>query len=437
MKKIYSILTMVILSALFMCVPIMASQYYGVIYDETDLLGSQALIDQGVKILPQLSKELGIDIRVDILTQTNFETVNETALWVYDEYDYGIGDEKEGISLTIYLEQQDDTGTYALTSDDGWCIIAKMDERRCSSAELSSMVYEAVRPFMDKELWDGSDMKATSEALNQAIIAMSNETSNFILEHCPPLTLNDTDAKEDTEIEYEDYDVEYIFDQNGSLSDEEWLDLETRAKGIVENRNVGIYFVIVDDYTEYGNGSVYEVTYQLYNDNQLGIGENNDGIIVLLSMRDRDYAMFVKGDYAQYAFNEYGKTQLEEAFLCDFGNNDWYVGINNYLNTCDKYLAMAEEGKPLRASYWLHFVLVIGGSCLIAGGICYLFVRSMKTVHQKVEANRYIAKGGLKLTQQYDRYTHTTETRVKIEKESSGNSSSESGGGGSGRSGKF
>ena len=62
----------------------------------------------------------------------------------------------------------------------------------------------------------------------------------------------------------------------------------------------------------------------------------------------------------------------------------------------------------------------------------------MQTVHKKVEANEYVAAGGLTLTKQYDRYTHTTETRTKISSDSdSGSTSSCSGGGGSGRSGKF
>ena len=76
-----------------------------------------------------------------------------------------------------------------------------------------------------------------------------------------------------------------------------------------------------------------------------------------------------------------------------------------------------------------------------AGTVCLLLLRKMKSVHQKAEADAYLTAGGLHLTKQYDRYTHTTETRTKIQKENSGGSGgstySESGGGGSGRSGKF
>ena len=82
---------------------------------------------------------------------------------------------------------------------------------------------------------------------------------------------------------------------------------------------------------------------------------------------------------------------------------------------------------------------MIAGSCLVSGAICYFLMTNMKSVHKKVDADEYINDEGLNLTNKYDRYTHTTETRTKIEKNNSngGSTRSESGGGASGRSGKF
>lgn len=79
-------------------------------------------------------------------------------------------------------------------------------------------------------------------------------------------------------------------------------------------------------------------------------------------------------------------------------------------------------------------------SCLVALAICVTLRRKLNNVRQKVQANEYITPGGLRLADSYDRYTHTTQTRTKIEREGSdggGHTSSRSGGGGSGRSGKF
>ena len=54
-----------------------------------------------------------------------------------------------------------------------------------------------------------------------------------------------------------------------------------------KKQDCGVYFALVDDYTEYGNGSVFEVTYQLYHGSELGMGSGRDGIIVLLSMAEQ------------------------------------------------------------------------------------------------------------------------------------------------------
>lgn len=121
-----------------------------------------------------------------------------------------------------------------------------------------------------------------------------------------------------------------------------------------------------------------------------------------------------------------------------FEYDDWYGGISHYLDACDEFLTKADEGDPVRPSYWENILLVTGLSCLVSGAVCFWLLRSMKTVRAKDKADTYVSKGGLHLTQQLDQFSHTTVTRTKIQKESSGGSThSESGGGGSGRSGKF
>ena len=63
----------------------------GVIYDETKQLGSQYLTMQGEQTLPELSETLGLDLRVDVLTMIDDDTIGETAGWIYDTYGYGWG----------------------------------------------------------------------------------------------------------------------------------------------------------------------------------------------------------------------------------------------------------------------------------------------------------------------------------------------------------
>ena len=170
----------------------------------------------------------------------------------------------------------------------------------------------------------------------------------------------------------------------------------------------------------------------------MGEGPNRDGIMLLLSMDDRDWAMFCYGSRCEYAFNSYGQEKLEKVFLDDFRENDWYGGFEDYVKECRVYLEKASAGKPVRASLFYPLLIVIGLSLLAAAAIVAVVWEKMNSVAEKATANAYIS-GALRLTEQTDQFTHKTTSSRKIERSSSSGSSSqsESGGGGSGRSGKF
>ena len=438
MNKKFTALLMALLLALTLCVPAMAAMEYGAVYDETEALGSVELTYQGEQKLPQLTEALGVDLRVDVFTDEGVEdiSVSDIAVYVYENSGFGCGEEKDGVSLTLLLRGTED-GVYTLSESD-WCVYALLDTARGSAQELSGIVHDAVSPYMDERAWNGEDVTMSATALSQAVDAMAESVENYIRANAVTDVVGET-AESQTQ-EPTGADMNYIFDLSDQLSYEEWAELEARAADISQRHGCGVYAAFVDDFTEYGGGNdVYKTTYQLYHASELGMGADRDGIIILLSMDDRDYAMFVYGDHAEYAFDRYGQKELEDAFLGYFGDNDWYGGVSHYLDTCDEYLTRAEEGKPVRKNTLPMYIIVVAASCAIAGGICLMLKWKMKTVHKKAEANEYVAAGGLNLTKQYDRYTHTTETRRKVHDDSDSDSgtSSCSGGGGSGRSGKF
>ena len=241
-----------------------------------------------------------------------------------------------------------------------------------------------------------------------------------------------------------------ITDTVGLLTSDEDLTLEERAEEISAQYGVGIYLLILEDYSEHYDDP-YETAYELYHQNTLGLGEDRDGVILLMSMSDRKYATFFYGPKAEYAFDAYGQELMEEEFLDDFRDDDWYDGFEDYLEVCDEYLARAEAGDPVRGDYssaggsdgsgiGTTILVCLGISAVIAMIVCLILRGKMKSVRKGTHADAYVA-GSLNLTASRDQYTHTTETRTKIEHESSdsggGGSSACSGGGGSGRSGSF
>ena len=226
-----------------------------------------------------------------------------------------------------------------------------------------------------------------------------------------------------------------IYDTESLLTEEEWWELEMTADRISWQYNCAVYIVTIYDYEEYG-GSVYEAAANIYNAQDFGIGQNRDGILLLMSMWDRSYALYVRnGGFAEKAVGKYAQTLLEDSFLDRFGENDWQGGFASYLATCEDFMARAEAGHPVKKPLMkvLPLALVIG--CAVALAVCMALKLKMKSVRQGAEADTYVTADGLNLTERYDRYTHTTETRRKISKDD--DSDSHSGGGGSGRSGHF
>ena len=230
----------------------------------------------------------------------------------------------------------------------------------------------------------------------------------------------------------------YVTDEAGLLSENENMMLEKMAETVSQKYGIGVYIVTVEDYRDFHSEGVYKATYTIYHEYTMGEGPDRDGIMLLLSMDDRDWAMFCYGSRCEYAFNSYGQQKLEKVFLDNFGENDWYGGFEDYIKECSVYLEKASAGKPVRASLFYPLLIVIGLSLLAAAAVVAVIWQKMDTVSKKATANAYVS-AGFRLTEQTDRFTHKTTSSRKIERSSSssGSSHSESGGGGSGRSGKF
>ena len=174
-------------------------------------------------------------------------------------------------------------------------------------------------------------------------------------------------------------------------SENENMLLEKMAESVSKKYGVGIYIVTVEDYRDFHSEGVYKATYTIYHECTMGEGPNHDGIMLLLSMDDRDWAMFCYGSRCEYAFNSYGQQKLEKVFLDNFGENDWYGGFEDYVKECSVYLEKASVGKPVRASLFYPLLIVIGLSLLAAAAVVAVIWQKMDTVSKKATANDYVS----------------------------------------------
>ena len=230
-----------------------------------------------------------------------------------------------------------------------------------------------------------------------------------------------------------------IHDDCGLLSNVELSDLQTRASNISDQYNCGVYIVVVKnmddfvyDYEIYSDAFGIEAFAQYYFFNELkGVGSSGDGILLIMSMKERDYDIMAHGDFANYAFTDYGKSKLADSFLDYFGNGSWYKGFDAYLNRVDRFLDAAAQGTPVDIGTRIkeHNLPLSIAAGLIFGFIvalisCLAMKRGMKSVHTARIASNFIAQDGVKIPIQKDMFTHNTVVRQVIQ-----SSSSSSGGG--------
>lgn len=230
--------------------------------------------------------------------------------------------------------------------------------------------------------------------------------------------------------------IPYVNDMAGLLTAEEQAELNDYAAAVSDAYDCAVYIVTADSLAVFEESSdAYWAAVEYYHGNELGYGTQRDGIVLLLGMRWRDYALFVYGNNAEYAFDEYGLIELEEEFLDDFGVDNWEDGFEDYIESCEEFLQKAADGDPVRKGNGKPILISIVISAVIALIVCAVNWSKMK-VHKQTEAQAYITEQGLNLTEERDQFIRRSVTRRKVSSSSSGGSS-RSGGGGHGRSGKF
>ncbi len=230
----------------------------------------------------------------------------------------------------------------------------------------------------------------------------------------------------------------YVIDEVGLLTDEETQELNERASEIAENYHCSVYAVITEYYYEYSDYDVEDAAQNYYQENQLGYGDAKDGFLLFLSMSDRDYCLLAYGDFGNASLTDYGKDEMSSSFLSYFGDDDWYGGFSDYLDTSEEYLEMSQNGEPIdydtdTMSGGMRFLMSYGFAAIVAvisGFVACGFMKSnMKSVKTAAKAHTYIKDGKIDMRVREDRFSHMTQVRQRIERESSKSRSGGSRGG--------
>ena len=227
----------------------------------------------------------------------------------------------------------------------------------------------------------------------------------------------------------------HIFDIDGILDTQDVTALEKEAAQFSNAYDCGIYVAVFNDMADFGFYDIEDFSEAIYTQWDLGYGDQRNGILLIMSMAERDYDLVAFGEFGNYAFTDYGKEVLADQFLDDFRRNDWATGFQDYIGSAAALIKQARDGEPFDyVGYGENSVYTyqerstteklasggLGGTIL---GLLTAMIsgssmkRKMKTAVAATDASDYVEDHGVFLTAQEDRFTHATVIRQHIERD--------------------
>ena len=237
-----------------------------------------------------------------------------------------------------------------------------------------------------------------------------------------------------------------VVDMAALLSDSEESSLLFKLDEISERQQFDVVVVTV--------GSLDGKTPTAYADdfydyNGYGFGAEYDGVLLLVSMEERDWSISTCG-YGITALTDAGQEYISENFIPQLSSGDYAGAFNTFADLCDEFVTQAKNKNPYDVGNMPKGPLPLGRNLIIAlvSGLLVALVGTgimkgqLKSVHAKAAAGDYMKKGSLNIRESRDTflYKHTDRRAKPKESSSSGGSSTHTSSSGrthGGSSGKF
>lgn len=231
----------------------------------------------------------------------------------------------------------------------------------------------------------------------------------------------------------------HVVDQANLLTASEEQDLRNRLDGISAEYGLDVVVVTVETL---GSRDVDAFADNFYN--QGGYGD--DGILLLLSMEDRDWAITATG-YGRRAFTDAGIEYIADQILPELEEDNFSAAFRIFADQCDDFLAQAKTGdpydrhnlpkEPFNILFNLLIAVVIG--FVIALIVTAIMKSGLKSVRYQSAASNYVKSGSMNVAVAREFFLYSRVVKTKKPQQSNSSSGTRSSGGRtfSGRSGKF
>ncbi len=216
-----------------------------------------------------------------------------------------------------------------------------------------------------------------------------------------------------------------VVDMADLLTDSEETALTEKLDEICARQQMDVVVATTKDLEDCLIADYADLLYEQY---CFGYGTDRDGVMLLISMEDRDWYISVCG-YGITAFTEAEIEYIGNRLLSDLSNGNYAAAFTNYAELCDDFIAQARSGEPYDSGnlpceplsiVWIPIAFVIG--FVIAKIVVGSMKSELKTIRKQTTADSYIKSGSMNISDSRDLFLYRTVTRNEKQKTASSES---------------
>lgn len=217
-----------------------------------------------------------------------------------------------------------------------------------------------------------------------------------------------------------------VYDEVDILNAAQEKELQERLYEITKEQKC---YVIVVTVESIGEQSALDYAESYYRRNGFGYGTDKSGVMLLLAMRSRDYAIYAYGDgYERLSEDDFDR--IEEEMLPYLKNNDFARGFLAFADAC-------EEGLDDAFDLLTNLLIAVAIGAIVSVAILQGMKGQLKSVRPRREATEYVRRDSFDLRRSQDVFLYRNVTRTRRASQSSSGRGGGGGRSGGGRSGKF
>ena len=405
-----------VLLTLTMVIPVSAEENKLYIIDQLGVVSGQ-LTELNQKA-SDLSDTYGLNVTLLLLSTTDGAGTPDIGERIY-QASFG---ESDGMMLVFSQDEKEwfiyKTGTAAE-------VITEEDDDALWDAFASGEYYDdCVNAYLDK----AQEQLTAKLGIVETTTAEATTAETATEEAAEETTTQAEVATEETaQVIPDSRLLPRLTDEADLLSDSEEKDLLGKLDEISDRQKCDVVVATVNSLE---GKTAMEYADDFYDYNGYGYGEDRDGIILVISMEDRDWWMSTCG-YGITAFTDAGQKYMSDKFIPMVSDGEYADAFTKYADLCDEFLTQAKTGEPYYTGnmpkeslniIWLPIDLAVG---LFAAFIVASLKKSkLKTVRRKAAAQDYVVDGSFRVIKNNDRFiTKNVTTRVIHRDDDSGGSS--------------